>query len=153
MFVDAKSDAHGAEDRETLWIERRTHDDCPATVRGPSPQLSHANARVPSESCPSTVYNNTIDHSCLSQASLLDTQKSTMSSDLPRDSDLATNGDTNGASLDAPTLAPTASVTSTAPVSNHVDNVMYSDVRLSHRQTLDCRLTCVDWNQHSLEPS
>lgn len=76
-----------------------------------------------------------------------------MSSDLPRDSDLATNGDTNGASLDAPTLAPTASVTSTAPVSNHVDNVMYSDVRLSHRKPLDCRLTYVDWNQHSPEPS
>ncbi|KAH0271759.1 RhoGAP-domain-containing protein, partial [Aureobasidium melanogenum] len=54
-----------------------------------------------------------------------------MSSDLPRDSDLATNGDTNGASLDAPTLAPTASVTSTAPVSNHVDNVMYSDIGIN----------------------
>ncbi|KAH0361173.1 RhoGAP-domain-containing protein, partial [Aureobasidium melanogenum] len=54
-----------------------------------------------------------------------------MSSDLPRDGDLATNGDANGASLDAPTLAPTASVTSTAPVSNHVENVMYSDIGIN----------------------
>ncbi|KAG9573463.1 RhoGAP-domain-containing protein, partial [Aureobasidium melanogenum] len=51
-----------------------------------------------------------------------------MSSDLPRDSDLATNGDSNGASLDTPTVAP---VTSTAPVSNHVENVMYSDIGIN----------------------
>ncbi|KAG9886068.1 hypothetical protein KCU90_g22713, partial [Aureobasidium melanogenum] len=51
-----------------------------------------------------------------------------MSSDLPRDSDLATNGDSNGTSLDAPTVAP---VTSTAPVSNHVENVMYSDIGIN----------------------
>lgn len=150
VFVVTKSDAHGPEDRETLWIERRTHDDCRAGARGPSLPSFRMRTRVPSESWPSTVYNNTIDRSSLSQASLLGIHKFTMSSDLPRDSDLATNGDSNGTSLDAPTLAP---VTSTAPVSNHVENVMYSDVRLSHRQTLDCRLTCVDWNQHSLEPS
>ncbi|KAH0347562.1 RhoGAP-domain-containing protein, partial [Aureobasidium melanogenum] len=51
-----------------------------------------------------------------------------MSSDLPRDSDLATNGDSNGTSLDTPTVAP---VTSTAPVSNHVENVMYSDIGIN----------------------
>ncbi|KAH0160225.1 RhoGAP-domain-containing protein, partial [Aureobasidium melanogenum] len=51
-----------------------------------------------------------------------------MSSDLPRDSDLTTNGDSNGTSLDTPTVAP---VTSTAPVSNHVDNVMYSDIGIN----------------------
>lgn len=76
-----------------------------------------------------------------------------MSSDLPRDGDLATNGDTNGISLDTPTVAPaTAPATSTAPVSNHVENVMYSDVRLSHREG-DSWLTYIDWNQHPLEPS
>ncbi|KAH0381031.1 RhoGAP-domain-containing protein, partial [Aureobasidium melanogenum] len=51
-----------------------------------------------------------------------------MSSDLPRDSDSATNGDSNGTSLDTPTVAP---ITSTAPVSNHVDNVMYSDIGIN----------------------
>ncbi|KAG9526515.1 RhoGAP-domain-containing protein, partial [Aureobasidium melanogenum] len=51
-----------------------------------------------------------------------------MSSDLPRDGDSATNGDSNGTSLDTPTVAP---VTSTAPVSNHVDNVMYSDIGIN----------------------
>ncbi|KAH0281108.1 RhoGAP-domain-containing protein, partial [Aureobasidium melanogenum] len=51
-----------------------------------------------------------------------------MSSDLPRDSDLATNSDSNGTSLDTPTVAP---VTSTALVSNHVENVMYSDIGIN----------------------
>ncbi|KAI4727210.1 RhoGAP-domain-containing protein [Aureobasidium sp. EXF-10728] len=51
-----------------------------------------------------------------------------MSSDLPRTSDLTTNGDMNGTSHDVPSVAPaTTSATSTAPVSNHVDMVMYSD--------------------------
>ncbi|KAI4717031.1 RhoGAP-domain-containing protein [Aureobasidium sp. EXF-10727] len=45
-----------------------------------------------------------------------------MSSDLPRTSDLTTNGDSNGTSHDVPSVAPvTTSATSTAPVSNHVD--------------------------------
>jgi hypothetical protein len=73
VFVVTKSDANGPEDRETLWIERRTHDDCRAVARGPSPSF-RMRTRVPSESWPSTVYNNTIDRSCLSQASPLDTQ-------------------------------------------------------------------------------
>lgn len=57
-----------------------------------------------------------------------------MSSDLPRDSDLAINGDANGTLHDTPTIA-TATATEPAstavPVSKDVENVMYSDVRLS----------------------
>jgi hypothetical protein len=53
-----------------------------------------------------------------------------MSSDLPRDSDLTSNGDSNGTLHDVPTVAPaTTPATATAPVSKHVENVMYSDVR------------------------
>ncbi|CAD0109512.1 unnamed protein product [Aureobasidium uvarum] len=55
-----------------------------------------------------------------------------MSSDLPRTSDLTTNGDSNGTSHDVSSVAPaTTSATSTAPVSKHVETVMYSDVHWS----------------------
>lgn len=55
-----------------------------------------------------------------------------MSSDLARDGDLATNGDANGTLHDTPTIATATEPASTAvPVSKDVENVMYSDVRLS----------------------
>lgn len=53
-----------------------------------------------------------------------------MSSDLPRDTDLGANADMNGTSHDAASTAP-ATATATAPLSKDVENVMYSDVRLS----------------------
>ncbi|KAI5203924.1 RhoGAP-domain-containing protein [Aureobasidium subglaciale] len=55
-----------------------------------------------------------------------------MSSDLPRDTELGTNGDANGISHDTPTVAPaTAPATATAPVSNHVEKVLYSDIGIN----------------------
>lgn len=60
-----------------------------------------------------------------------------MSSDLPRDGDLATNGDANGTLHDTPSIATaTEPAPTTAPVSKDVENVMYSDVRLSQCETI-----------------
>ena len=73
-----------------------------------------------------------------------------MSSDLPRDSDLATNGDSNGTLQDTPTVAP---ATTAAPVSKHVENVMYSDVCCVASETRDHGLTFVDWDKHPVESS
>ncbi|THX93696.1 RhoGAP-domain-containing protein [Aureobasidium pullulans] len=55
-----------------------------------------------------------------------------MSSDLPRDGDLATNGDANGTLHDTPTIATaTEPASTTAPVSKDVETVMYSDIGIN----------------------
>lgn len=68
-----------------------------------------------------------------------------MSSDVPTDGDYSANGDTNGtrASTETP-LAPTTTASATPALSKDVENVIYSDVRLSRLCILDvadlCRL-------------